>query len=279
MTWTFTRDLAAYLSAAGPCVAAQPVSNTVLLTTADALERRGPRAFGRADPFFGWWTGPDGSVAGGLLCTPPFPLLVGALPEGAVRALAACLDTEPLLADISGFNARRADAGVLAAAWRRPSRVAVRNRLYRLGRLTDPDPAPAGRARAAGEGDLPLLLEWVEAFNREAGQPGAASPAALRERIGYGGALLWEDAGAPVALASFTRPGGRGCRIGPVYTPPACRRRGYAAAVTHAASRAAMAAGAGQVLLFTDLANATSNGVYLRLGFVAVEDRTEVLAA
>ncbi|MCX4696409.1 GNAT family N-acetyltransferase [Streptomyces sp. NBC_01408] len=279
MTWTFTRDLAAFLAAAGPSVAARPVSNTILLTTADALERRGPHAFGRADPFFGWWTGAEGAVAGGLLCTPPFPVLLSALPAEAVRALAVALDTEPLLAGISGFNARRADAEVLAGAWGQPARVAEENRLYRLDGLIAPDPAPAGRARNAAEADLPLLLNWIEAFNLEAGQPGSPSAAALRDRISYGGVLLWEHAGAPVSLASFTRPIGSACRIGPVWTPPGSRRHGFAAGVTHAASRAAYAAGASEVLLFTDLANPTSNGVYLRLGYVPVEDRTEVVAA
>ncbi|MGW9375601.1 hypothetical protein ACWGVR_36985, partial [Streptomyces xanthophaeus] len=34
-----------------------------------ALERRGPHAFGQADPFFGWWTRPDGTVTGALIET------------------------------------------------------------------------------------------------------------------------------------------------------------------------------------------------------------------
>ncbi|MFD3696506.1 GNAT family N-acetyltransferase [Streptomyces sp. NPDC058646] len=278
MTWTFTRDLTAYLAAAGPSVAARPVSDTMLLTTADALERRGPHAFGPADPFFGWWTGADGAVSGALLCTPPFPVLVGALPQEAARALGAALATEPLLAGISAFNARRADADVLAGSWDRPSRCAEENRLYRLAGLRAPDPAPAGRARAATEADLPLLLDWIGAFDQEVGRPGAGSPAALRDRISYGGMLLWEDAGVPVSLASFSRRTGPACRVGPVYTPPGARRRGYAAGVTHAASLAAQAAGASEVLLFTDLADGTSNGVYLRLGYVPVEDRAEVVA-
>jgi predicted GNAT family acetyltransferase len=65
-------------------------------------------------------------------------------------------------------------------------------------------------------------------------------------------------------------------RVGPVYTPPELRRRGYAAAVTAAISRAALDAGASAVLLFTDLANATSNALYQRLGYRPVEDRIEL---
>ncbi|MFJ8013229.1 GNAT family N-acetyltransferase [Streptomyces sp. NPDC096339] len=277
MTWTFSSDLDAYLAATGPAVAAHPVSNTLLLTVADALERRGPHAYGSADPVFGWWTGADGTVSGALLCTPPHPLQLGALPEEAVLALASALGTEPLLAGVDGISARRRDTDTLTAAWGRPTRLSEENRLYRLAGLVDPDPAPTGRPRVAAEEDLPLLLEWIEAFHVEAGIPGGASEAALRDRISYGGILLWEDAGVPVSLASFSRPIGSAARVGPVYTPPAVRGRGYAAGATHAASEAAYAAGASEVVLFTDLANPTSNGVYLRLGYTPVEDRVEVV--
>jgi GNAT superfamily N-acetyltransferase len=277
MTWTFTSEPAAYRAAAGSAVASRPVPNTLLLTVADGLERRGPHAFGKADPLCGWWTGPDGVVGAGLLWTPPYPLLLGATPPEAVRALGAALATEPLLAGVGGFNARRADAEVLAAAWGRPAVVAEENRLYRLAGLVPPDPAPAGRARTATPADLPLVAAWTGAFDRETGQPGAASEEALRDRISYGGTLLWEDGGRPVSLASFGRPTGGAARIGPVYTPPAERGQGYAAGVTHAASGAAYAAGASEVLLFTDLANPTSNGIYQRLGYAAVEDRVQLL--
>ncbi|MFG2994186.1 GNAT family N-acetyltransferase [Streptomyces sp. NPDC048257] len=279
MNWTFTTDLAAFVSAAGPAVAAQPVSNTMLLSVSDSLVRRGTGAYGGDTPFFGWWTGPDGAVAGGLLCTPPFPVLLAVLPEEAVRELGAALATEPLLAGAPGFNARRPDAEALAEAWGRPVRIAEELRLYRLAGLTAPDPAPAGRARPATEADLPLLLEWVTAFNTEAGVPGRASEVFLRDRISYGGIRLWEHAGAPVSLAGFSRPIGSAARVGPVYTPPGHRGRGYGAGITHAASEAAYAAGATEVLLFTDLANPTSNRIYLRLGYTPVEDRAEIVPA
>ncbi|MFJ7591971.1 GNAT family N-acetyltransferase [Streptomyces sp. NPDC097617] len=279
MTWTFTTDLAAFVSAAHPAVAARPVSNTMVLSVTDALVRRGTGAYGDDTPFFGWWSGPDGAVAGGLLCTPPFPILLSVLPEEAVRALGAALATEPLLAGAHGFNARRPDAEALAGAWGRPTRIAEELRLYRLAGLAAPDPAPAGQARPAAEEDLPLLLEWLTAFNAEAGVPGKASETFLRDRLSYGGILLWEHAGAPVSLASRSRPIGSAARVGPVYTPPEHRGRGYAAGITHAASEAAYAAGATEVLLFTDLANPTSNGIYLRLGYTPVEDRAEVVPA
>nr|WSX49281.1 GNAT family N-acetyltransferase [Streptomyces sp. NBC_00974] len=281
MTWTFGSDLAAWLPSARPAVAAQPVVNTLLLTVMEGLEQRGADAYGPDAPLFGSWTGPGGRVTGAVLRTPPHPLLVGALPPEALLALAAALAAEPLFAGVDALNARRADAEFLASAWGRPTTVSEENRLYRLGGLRAPDPAPAGRVRRAGESDLPLLRDWTAAFQREAGLRGTVPEAVLRDRLSYGGTLLWEDGGGPVSMAGFHRPGAgvaHLARVGPVYTPPAHRGRGYGAGVTHAVSEAAYAAGASEVLLFTDLANPTSNGLYQRLGYVPVEDRTEIMA-
>jgi predicted GNAT family acetyltransferase len=61
-------------------------------------------------------------------------------------------------------------------------------------------------------------------------------------------------------------------RIGPVYTPPEHRGHGYAAAVTSAAVGLANRWGARDVVLFADVANPVSNGVYRRIGFVPVAE-------
>ena len=67
-----------------------------------------------------------------------------------------------------------------------------------------------------------------------------------------------------------------GIRLGPVYTPPGLRGRGYGAAVTAAVSRQALDLGAYEVVLYTDLTNPTSNALYPRLGYRPVEDRAVV---
>ncbi|MFE2286304.1 GNAT family N-acetyltransferase [Streptomyces sp. NPDC059443] len=279
MTWTFSSDLAAFSAAARATVAAHPVVNTQLLTAMRSLERLGPDAFGSGEPLFGWWTGPGGRVDGAVIRTPPYPLLVGALPPEAVPALGAALASEPRLGGIGAFNARRADAEVLAEAWGRPTKVTEEFRLYRLAGLLAPDPAPAGRSRRATEADLPLVREWMTAFHVEEGLPATVPDGLLLDRISYGGTLIWEDGGGPVSMAGFHRPASGASRVGPVYTPPAHRGRGYGAGVTHAVSEAAYAAGAEEVLLFTVLSNPTSNRIYLRLGYTPVEDRAELVLA
>jgi predicted GNAT family acetyltransferase len=126
----------------------------------------------------------------------------------------------------------------------------------------------------AGDADQDLLVAWFRAFGREV--PVVADRdrvRAIRDRIGYGGLMLWEANGVPVSMAGLSRQVAGMTRVGPVYTPPGLRRRGYAGAVTAAVSQAALDAGAAEVLLFTDLANPTSNSLYQHLGYHPVEDR------
>jgi hypothetical protein len=82
---------------------------------------------------------------------------------------------------------------------------------------------------------------------------------------------LWDDEGA-VSVAASGGPTPNGIRIGPVYTPPELRRRGYASAVTAATSQAELDRGRRFIFLFTDLSNPTSNKIYQQIGYEPVID-------
>ena len=131
-----------------------------------------------------------------------------------------------------------------------------------------------GAPRVATGTDAPLLAGWYAAFAREVHDMAAEDHAAtVRDELGYGGILIWQAGGRPVSMGGITRQVAGMVRIGPVYTPPELRGRGYASAVTAELSLRAREAGAAEVLLYTDLANPVSNSIYQRIGFVAVEDR------
>ena len=77
---------------------------------------------------------------------------------------------------------------------------------------------------------------------------------------------------------SLTGVGGltpHGIRVGPVYTPPELRGRGYASNLVAAASQAALDDGRRALFLFTDLANPTSNRIYQAIGYEPVRDVDE----
>ncbi|MFJ8881900.1 GNAT family N-acetyltransferase [Streptomyces sp. NPDC102402] len=270
MTWTFTDDVDAFLEAAGAFLAARPAENTLLLTVTATLRDSGPGAYGPEPPVLGWWRGADGEVAGALVRTPPFVPILGTAAAEAVEALAHALP-------LPGVNADRDTARALAARWPR-HRVDEEHRLYRLGTLVPPSPAPAGGPRAATTADRTVLVEWLKAFGRETGQSGDRAEPIVDERTAHGGLTLWETDGVPVSMAGVSRRIAGMVRVASVYTPPEHRGRGYAAAVTAEASRVAREGGAREVLLFTDLANPTSNGVYRRIGYEAVSDRLLITA-
>jgi predicted GNAT family acetyltransferase len=273
MRWQSSDSVDEFLDRAGDFLRARPVENTLPLTLADALRERGPHAYGPTAPIFGWLT-TGGAVEGAFLQTPPHPLLLTAMPADAVPALAELLAARPL----GGVNGRVADAAAFAAAWRRltgaAAEPAMQTRLHRLGTLVEPE-VPPGHARIAGPGDRGLLIDWFDAFQAEV-HAGARTrnDSAVDDKISHGGLTIWERDGVPVSTAGITRPVAGVVRIAPVYTPPELRGNGYAAAVTAAVTRAALDAGADDVVLFTDTANQTSNALYERLGFRPVEDRT-----
>ncbi|MGW2179632.1 GNAT family N-acetyltransferase [Streptomyces sp. NPDC001732] len=270
MTWTFTDDVDVFLDAAGASLSARPAENTLILTVTATLRHTGPHAYGDTAPLLGWWRGADGEVAGTLVQTPPHPPLLGSVAPEAVGPLAAALP-------LTRINADRTTAEALAATW--PGhRVDQEQRLHRLGTLVPPSPAPPGRPRTAVAADRELLVRWHLAFADETGQSGARVERLVDERTASGGLTLWEDGGAPVSMAGVSSQIAGTVRVAAVYTPPEHRGRGYAAAVTAEISRTAREAGAQEVLLFTDLANPTSNGVYRRIGYRAVSDRLLISA-
>jgi predicted GNAT family acetyltransferase len=78
----------------------------------------------------------------------------------------------------------------------------------------------------------------------------------------------------PVSFLGVTAPLGGVVRIGPVYTPPEHRARGYASALVAAVSQAALDDGVMICSLYTDLANPTANRIYAAVGYRPVGDFT-----
>lgn len=276
MGWNFTDCVETYAAATQRFLAQRPAEHTVQLTVIETL-RAGVRTSEEA-PLFGWWSDESGIVQGACSYTPPFNMLLTDLPNPALDTLApevhrrsSTLPGVMGLAEVAiGFADRWAEKTAST-----PS-VSMRQRLYRLGSLSDPHPMPPGAPRRADTTDRRLLIGWFEAFGSESGATAVDVSPVVDDRLEFGGVVLWETDGTPVSLAARTRTAAGVARIGSVYTPEEHRRRGYGAAVTAAATRAALEAGASEVVLFTDLANPTSNAIYQSIGFEPVSDRLEI---
>jgi uncharacterized protein len=130
----------------------------------------------------------------------------------------------------------------------------------------------SGSLRLATESDRPLLMEWYTAFATEIGELiSSDSEKAVNTGLKQQAIYLWED-GIPVSLATAKPFLQTAARIGPVYTPPEYRKKGYATACVAAVSQKLLEQGCDRCFLFTDLANPTSNRIYHAIGYCPVCD-------
>ncbi|MEO6699965.1 MAG: GNAT family N-acetyltransferase [Jatrophihabitantaceae bacterium] len=274
MSWTFTTDPELYADRVLALLTSRPEANTLPLTVLETV--RAGQQFGAAAPLFGWYAG-DSSVTGAVSMTPPYGLLLAEVPAGSEADLVERLRQDQVeVPDVAG---ELATVDRFVAHWTKgtalTTEVLLRQRLYRLDGLRQPPNPPPGSARPATEADLDLVMDWMLAFQQEA-EPRSMAPASsiYQRRAALGLLWFWCDvAGQPVAFAGRNVEVAGASRIGPVYTPPPFRQRGYGAAATHACSQDALDQGAQAVLLFTDLANPTSNSVYRSLGYRPVDER------
>ncbi len=276
MAWFLSDSLADYSATAEGLVQANAARNTILLGAAERLRARGLATFGPDRPLFGWWQQPGTSVvSAAFLHTPPFPVVLTSTTADIAAALAQALASRGRA--VQGVNADLPVATAFGTAWHELTgdtvEESMRSRLYQLGELKPPEPFPPGLAGVAGPDDRSLLIAWSEAFHSETQTGPQDVTEMVDDRLSYRGYTLWDQGRQPVSLAGLTRPVGGQVRVGPVYTPPGHRGHGYGGAASWTVSQAARRAGVAQVLLFTDLANPTSNALYQRLGYQPVADR------
>ena len=232
--------------------------------------------------FHGWLACRGGGpTIGAALRTPPLGLVLarptdddalGAIADSIEDALPGVVGAVP---EVDEFGAHwTARHGVRAT-------TLVDQRIYVLRQLLPP-PGVAGSMRLATTDDRELVLGWMRAFAAEALQDGDDEGRLERSvdaRLAGGadaGVALWAVDGEAVSLAGYGGPTPNGIRIGPVYTPPKRRRRGYGTAITAAVSELMLERGRRFCFLYTDLANPTSNAIYQRLGYEPVCDSREI---
>ena len=216
----------------------------------------------------------DGRVVGATMRTPPHNLILSEVDDDA--AIGPLLeDARAAFASLPGVVGPKEPVARFAQAWGGPARLEIAQRAFRADHIEPPSGVP-GRMRDYERGDRELAARWIEAFTDEAlPEPPPDSSEEFVDRRAEdpdGGHVFWEDEGRTVSMAGF---GGRtpnGTRIGPVYTPPELRGRGYASALTAAVTQRLLDGGLRFCFLFTDLANPTSNSIYQRIGYEPVSD-------
>ncbi len=217
-----------------------------------------------------------GEVVALALRAPPRPLLASAMAADAAAALMQAWLRED--AAVPGVVAPQPAAGHIADAWARISgasaTLATTEAAHRLRRVVAPARPAPGELRAAGESDRWLLVRWSSDFAREVELDYGDAERVVEAGLSAGLLFLWEH-GEPVCMVRVNAEVAGVVRLGPVYTPPDRRGRGYATSAVAAASTAALARGAHSCMLFTDLANPTSNRIYAAVGYERFADWSE----
>ena len=269
-----------FLAAAGGFLEAREAENNLLFGISSAI-RVTPELFAEDPPRFATVTDGAGMIVAATLRTPPHNQVLAWTDDlAAVDPLADAFKGEDLPGVLGPTTAAARFAARWAGANGRDFHVAVAERVFRLQRLVPPGRPAGGSWRLAEPRDRDLIARWVVDFSAEAipDAPPIPDPHATADRwIRRAGrtAYLWEDGGTAVSVVGVSGETPNGIRIGPVYTPPELRGRGYASSLTAAASADQLAHGRQFCFLFTDLDNPTSNRIYQAIGYEAVCDMDE----
>jgi predicted GNAT family acetyltransferase len=277
-------DAAAFLAEAEPLLLADEARHNLILGIAGTI-RDTPDLY----PLRSLWLVRDGAeVVAAALRTPPYNLVL-ARPTSttALAALAEAVAGE----ELPGVTGTEPEVEEFAELWSQHTgvagRVNMRQGVYALEQV-QPLPAVPGSVRVATQDDRELALRWWIAFGEEVlhdGGPGRErAEASVDHKLSApnNGLLLWEHDGEVVSFAGWGGPTPNGIRIGPVYTPPELRGRGYATALTAELSQRVLdgrlyEGGRRFCFLYTDLANPTSNAIYERIGYRRIAEAAEVV--
>jgi GNAT superfamily N-acetyltransferase len=173
----------------------------------------------------------------------------------------------------------------LARAWSqrcgRSAELAFQQRIYQLTTVTFPG-GGSGQMRAITPADVPLVSQWAHDFDREALPPEehrtlAATREQMTVRMRQGELFGWELGGQLVAMAGLARPTTRTISVNSVFTPPDRRGQGFATALVAGISAEGLRRGKQLCVLYTDLANPTSNSIYQKVGYRPVCDALHFL--
>jgi predicted GNAT family acetyltransferase len=204
--------------------------------------------------------------------TPPHPLILTRGSDAAMDALTEFIIKNNVQIPGVGGPVDSATRVATAVSNERGQTLRLRTkmRIFQIDHVIVPR-SSGGSGRFADENDLPLLLEWMEAFSHAISEPNPDLRANVSRRLNNKNYFLWSDP-HPVSIAGWAGPTPNGVRINSVFTPPNLRGRGYASNCVAALTQHLLNQGKQFCFLYTDRANPTSNKIYQQIGYNPVCD-------
>jgi GNAT superfamily N-acetyltransferase len=222
------------------------------------------------------WVEDDEEVVATAQHTPPHGAYLSVGPAEAMRAVAGTL--WELRAGLSGVAGLDPSPQEFATEWSRlggaQATLAMGQGLYVADAVSIPSGIP-GRLRLATAFDAPLLRGWTDQFWAEAGARSSEDDE-VGPRIAAGLLFVWEVNGAVLSMAAITVAQGGVSRVGLVYTPAEHRNRGFASVCVASLTARELTTPGRSCMLYTDLANPTSNSIYQAIGYRRVGEAVEL---
>jgi predicted GNAT family acetyltransferase len=278
MKVSLARDAGAFLDRTSFFRSQEPYLTHVMGTVATSVAK-GQRTYEKMS----WWVveDSDAAVCGMMMRTAPHKLVLSPMPREAIDpAVAAVVESDR---EIPGLSGSKELVESFLVQFIKLSNRAVQPRIehrllvYVLDSLNPPSPS-TGSLRPGQLSEFELLLTWWTGFAHHTNVERHGLEEGLRASLVSGRIHRWMINDRPVCAVANSSvvnvSSGPVARIGPVYTPPEERRKGYAGQLTAAVSSHLIQRGIG-LMLFTDATNATSNGVYARLGYERVDEMVE----
>jgi predicted GNAT family acetyltransferase len=262
----FSEDAGFIVRSAEEFLSSEPVLHNLILSILQARVASG-------DPGR-YWIAFHGEKAAGVAVQSPldFPATLTPMESRAVLAIVDAITEAGVT--LSGVNGDAATAASFAGQWgERCKSAAIPFQGMRLFELLELGEVPRteGRLRQAGPSDRGLMIQWTRAFQNEIGESANDTELRVDRGLAAGQLWVWDQNGETTSMAVSREPVHGVVRLSGVYTPPEKRKNGYAAACVHALSKH-LRAGGHRCVLYTDLANPTSNSIYRRIGYRAVAE-------
>ncbi len=262
----FSEDPAFIRRRADKFLSSEPVLHNLILSILHSRVAQG-------DPGR-YWIALHGEETVGVVVQSPleYPATLTPMEPRAVMVLVDAIAEAGVI--LRGVNGDAATAASFAGQWSERCKSAAApfqgTRLYEFLGVGEV-PRTEGHLRQAGLKDRSLMILWTRAFQHEIGESADDTELRVDRGLAAGQLWLWDRNGETVSMAVAREAVDGVVRLSGVYTPPEKRKHGYAAACVHALSRQLRDAGY-RCILYTDLANPTSNSIYRRIGYRAVAE-------
>lgn len=269
-----------FLKHAGELLYAYESVNSLMLGLSEDLLTR-TSLLSNEPPWFLRVVDGNGKTLTAALRTPPVNLILTYADDAQLNELAEYV--YKLNPELPGLTGPLAQVEKFSEIWNsltgKKAHVGMASRIYQAEKMEVPEEV-AGSLRPFRDDEFELALRWMKEFGAEATPNETRTEevwrASVERVLSKKFAYMWTVDEKPVAMCFANRPTKNTITVSAVYTPKQFRRKGYASALTARLSEK-MLTEKRYCVLYTDLANPTSNKIYQNIGYREVADSKYVI--